>query len=228
MKTVLVVDDDAAIREMVKLALENNGYTVLEAGNTIEARQSLESGEADIILLDWMLPGQSGYEFMRALRRSPASNSIPVIMLTARDLEEEKIAALDIGADDYISKPFSIKELLARIKAVLRRSTPETGGDELTADGLVLDQASHHVTVGNELLRLAPVEYQLLHFFMLNPDRVYSRSQLIDKIWGNAVEIEERTIDVHIRRLRQALEPGGHDQMIQTVRGTGYRFSRRT
>mgnify|MGYP001816467830 FL=1 len=201
---------------------------MLEAGNTIEARQSLESGEADLILLDWMLPGQSGYEFMRSLRRSPASNSIPVIMLTARDLEEEKIAALDIGADDYISKPFSIKELLARIKAVLRRSTPETGGDELTADGLVLDQASHHVTVGNELLRLAPVEYQLLHFFMLNPDRVYSRSQLIDKIWGNAVDIEERTIDVHIRRLRQALEPGGHDQMIQTVRGTGYRFSRRT
>ena len=228
MNTVLVVDDDAAIREMVKLALESNGYSVLEAGNTIEARESLESGEADIILLDWMLPGQSGYEFMRSLRRSPASNSIPVIMLTARDLEDEKIAALDVGADDYISKPFSIKELLARIKAVLRRSTPETDGDELTADGLVLDQASHHVTVRGELLRLAPVEYQLLHFFMLNPDRVYSRSQLIDKIWGNAVEIEERTIDVHIRRLRQALEPGGHDQMIQTVRGSGYRFSRRT
>ena len=227
MKTVLVVDDDAAIREMIRMALESNGYAVLEAGDTIAARQSLETGEPDIMLLDWMLPGQSGYEFTRSLRNKPASNSIPVIMLTARDREEEKIAALEAGADDYISKPFSVKELLARIKAVLRRTSTEADSDTLSMAGLELSQASHRVTAANMPLKLAPTEYDLLLFFMLNPDRVYSRDQLIDKVWGDSADIEERTVDVHIRRLRKLLEPSGHHHLIQTIRGSGYRFSTR-
>lgn len=225
MNTVLVVDDDAAIREMIRMALESNGYAVLEAGNTITARQSLETGEPDIVLLDWMLPGQSGYEFTRSLRRKPASNNIPVIMLTARDREEEKIAALEAGADDYISKPFSVKELLARIKAVLRRSETESDDDVLKMGGLELDKTSHRVTAANAPLKLSPMEYQLLLVFMQNPERVYSRAQLIDRLRGSDGDIEERTIDVHIRRLRKVLEPSGHHHLIQTVRGSGYRFS---
>ncbi|MGB5260894.1 MAG: phosphate regulon transcriptional regulator PhoB [Gammaproteobacteria bacterium] len=225
MNTVLVVDDDAAIREMIRMALESNGYAVLEAGDTIAARQHLQTGQPDIMLLDWMLPGQSGYEFARSLRSKPASNDIPVIMLTARDREEEKIAALEAGADDYISKPFSVKELLARIKAVLRRSTKGVDGDILSMAGLELAHASHRVTAANRALKLAPMEYELLHFFMQNPERVYSRGQLIDKVWGNSVDIEERTVDVHIRRLRKLLEPSGHHHLIQTIRGSGYRFS---
>jgi two-component system phosphate regulon response regulator PhoB len=225
MNTVLVVDDDAAIREMIRMALESNGYAVLEAGNTIAARRSLETGKPDIILLDWMLPGQSGYEFARALRSKPASNDTPVIMLTARDREEEKIAALEAGADDYISKPFSVKELLARIKAVLRRSTRGVEADTLSMAGLELAHASHRVTAADGPLKLAPMEYELLHFFMLNPERVYSRGQLIDMVWGDSADIEERTVDVHIRRLRKLLEPSGHHHLIQTIRGRGYRFS---
>jgi two-component system phosphate regulon response regulator PhoB len=225
MSTALIVEDDAAIREMVRLALESTGYTVLEAGNTVDARQILVSDEPDIMLLDWMLPGQSGYELIRHLRREPARNDIPVIMLTARDREQEKIAALEAGADDYISKPFSVKELLARMNAVLRRSATEPAGDILQAAGLELDQSSHRVRAADVPLKLAPMEYHLLHFFMLNPERVYSRTQLLDRIWGNDADIEERTIDVHIQRLRKILEPTGHHSLIQTVRGTGYRFS---
>jgi len=225
MNTVLVVDDDPAIREMMRLALEQNGYAVLEAGDTIEARRLLGSGDADIVLLDWMLPGQSGFEFVRSLRRGAARNSIPVIMLTARNREQEKIAALEAGADDYISKPFSVKELLARVKAVLRRTAIAADGDILRMAELELDQASQRVSAARKRLELAPMEYQLLHFFMLNPDRVYSRTQLIDQVWGNNAYIEERTVDVHIRRLRMALEPSGHQHLVQTVRGSGYRFS---
>jgi len=225
MNTVLVVDDDAAIREMIRMALESNGYAVLEAGDTIAARRCLETGEPDIVLLDWMLPGQSGYEFTRSLRNKPASNSIPVIMLTARAREEEKIAALEAGADDYISKPFSVKELLARIKAVLRRAATESDDDVLKMGGLELDKTSHRVTATNAPLKLSPMEYQLLLVFMQNPERVYSRAQLIDRLRGSDGDIEERTIDVHIRRLRKVLEPSGHHHLIQTVRGSGYRFS---
>lgn len=225
MNTVLVVDDDAAIREMIRMALEGNGYEVLEAGDTIAARRCLETNEPDIVLLDWMLPGQSGYEFTRSLRNKPASNSIPVIMLTARDREEEKIAALEAGADDYISKPFSVKELLARIKAVLRRTSTGPDNDILEMGGLELDEKSHRVTASNAPLKLSPMEYQLLLVFMQNPERVYSRAQLIDKLRGRDVDIEERTIDVHIRRLRKVLEPSGHHHLIQTVRGSGYRLS---
>jgi two-component system phosphate regulon response regulator PhoB len=225
MNTVLVVDDDAAIREMITMALEGNGYEVIEAGDTIAARRCLETGKPDIVLLDWMLPGQSGYEFTRSLRNKPASNSIPVIMLTARGREEEKIAALEAGADDYISKPFSVKELLARIKAVLRRTSTGPDNDILEMGGLELDKKSHRVTASNAPLRLTPMEYQLLLVFMQNPERVYSRAQLIDRLRGHDVDIEERTIDVHIRRLRKVLEPSGHHHLIQTVRGSGYRFS---
>ena len=220
-----MVDDDPAIREMVRLALVRSGHTVLEAGNTIEARQQLAAGETDIVLLDWMLPGQSGLEFVRSLRGPPARNSIPVIMLTARDREQEKISALEAGADDYISKPFSIKELLARIKAVLRRTGTVHGKDVLRTAGIELDQASHRVTAAGQPLELAPMEYQLLHFFMQNPERVYSRTRLIDQVWGDHADVEERTVDVHIRRLRIALEPSGHHHLVQTGRGSGYRFS---
>jgi len=225
MNTVLVVEDDPAIREMVRLALEGDGYAVLEAGDTIEARQQLESGRPDIVLLDWMLPGQSGYEFTRSLRSKPKRDDTPVIMLTARDQEKEKIAALEAGADDYISKPFSIKELLARIRAVLRRTVPGGETEILRVAGIELDQASHRVSIGNNPVRLAPMEYHLLRFFMLHPDRVYSRCRLLDRVWENSTDIEERTVDVHIRRLRKILEPFGQDRRIQTVRGSGYRFS---
>jgi two-component system phosphate regulon response regulator PhoB len=225
MNKILIVDDDPAICEMLRLALERNGYTATEAGDATQARRILASDQPDIVLLDWMLPGQSGYEFVRSLRRTSVHNHIPVIMLTARDLEQDKIAALEAGADDYISKPFSVKELLARIKAVLRRTTATPGTDIIRVSGLALDPSSHRVHAGKQLIELSPLEYQLLHFFMLNPGRVYSRAQLIDHVWGSNSYIEERTVDVHIRRLRMTLEPSGNHLLIQTVRGTGYRFS---
>jgi len=225
MTTILVVDDDPAIREMIRLALTNRGYEVQEAGNALDARQTIASRAPDLILLDWMMPGQSGFEFARALRRDPEHRQIPVIMLTARDQEEDKVAALEAGADDYVAKPFSISELLARIKAVLRRTRQDSGGEILEAGMLRLDPGTHRVSINNNLLELAPMEFQLLLFFMIHPERVYSREQLIDRVWGTSVWVEERTIDVHIRRLRKSLEPSGHDRLIQTVRGAGYRFS---
>ena len=225
MSTILVIDDDPAIREMVKLALTGGGYQVQEAGNTLDARQAISNKAPDLILLDWMMPGQSGFDFARALQRDPGHRQIPVIMLTARDQDEDKVASLEAGADDYIAKPFSVSELLARIKAVLRRTTRDGEGEVLAAGVLHLDPSSHRVSISDTPLELAPVEFQLLLFFMQHPERVYSRQQLIDRIWGTGVYVGERTIDVHIRRLRKALEPAGHDQLIQTVRGSGYRFS---
>ena len=225
MLTILVIDDDPAIREMIRLALTRGGYEVQEAGNALDARQSITGHPPDLILLDWMLPGQSGFEFARALQRDSAHRQIPVIMLTARDQEEDKVAALEAGADDYVAKPFSVSELLARIKAVLRRTTLDTDGQILQTGTLRLDPASHRASTNDTPLELAPIEYQLLHFFMMHPERVYSRQQLIDRVWGTGVCVEERTIDVHIRRLRMALEPSGHDHLVQTVRGCGYRFS---
>ena len=227
MPTILVVDDDPAIREMVKLALTGGGYQVQEAGNALDARQAVSNKAPDLILLDWMMPGQSGFDFASALRRDPAHKHIPVIMLTARDQEEDKVSSLEAGADDYIAKPFSVAELLARIKAVLRRTAPDSQAEILAAGVLRLDPTSHRISINDAPLELAPVEFQLLQFFMEHPERVYSRQQLIDRIWGTGVYVGERTIDVHIRRLRQALEPFGHDQLIQTVRGSGYRFSSR-
>ena len=225
MLTILIVDDDPAIREMVRLALTGGGYEVQEAGNTLDARQSIVRQTPDLILLDWMLPGQSGFEFARALQRDATHKQIPVIMLTARGQEEDKVAALEAGADDYVAKPFSISELLARIKAVLRRTNRDSDREILEAGMLRLDPATHRVSINNTPLELAPMEYQLLLFFMIHPERVYSREQLIDHVWGTSVQVEERTVDVHIRRLRKTLEQSGHDRLIQTVRGTGYRFS---
>ena len=225
MLSILIVDDDPAIREMISLALANGGYEVQQAGNTMDARQAMSRQTPDLILLDWMLPGQSGFEFARSLQRDASFKQIPIIMLTARGQEEDKVAALEAGADDYVAKPFSISELLARIKAVLRRTRQDSGGEILEAGMLRLDQGTHRVSINNNLLELAPMEYQLLLFFMTHPERVYSREQLIDRVWGTSVWVEERTIDVHIRRLRKSLESSGHDRLIQTVRGAGYRFS---
>jgi two-component system phosphate regulon response regulator PhoB len=225
MPTILVVDDDPAIREMLKLALTHGGYDVQEAGNALDARKTITGHTPDLILLDWMLPGQSGFEFARTLQKDTAHRQIPIIMLTARDQEEDKVSALDAGADDYVAKPFSVSELLSRIKAVLRRSVRITDGEPLACGTLHLDPASHRTTVNNIPLELAPVEFQLLMFFMTHPERVYSRQQLLDQVWGTTTHVEERTIDVHIRRLRKALEPSGHNVLIQTVRGSGYRFS---
>jgi two-component system phosphate regulon response regulator PhoB len=225
MTTILVVEDDPAVREMIKLALASGGYALQEAGNTLDARQTIARQAPDLILLDWMLPGQSGFEFARALHRDSYHKHIPVIMLTARDQEEDKVAALEAGADDYVAKPFSVSELLARIKAVLRRTRQDSDGEILETGALRLDPATHRVSINDTSLELAPMEFQLLQFFMTHPERVYSRQQLIDRVWGTGTWVEERTVDVHIRRLRKTLEPSGHDQLVQTVRGSGYRFS---
>lgn len=227
MPTILIVDDDPAICEMIKLALSGSGYETLEAGNTLEARQAISRQTPDLVLLDWMLPGQSGFEFARSLQRDTTHKQIPIIMLTARGQEEDKVAALDAGADDYVAKPFSVSELLARIKAVLRRTQKSSGEEILEAGTLRLDPATHRASVNGTPLELAPMEYQLLLFFMTHPERVYSREQLIDHVWRSSGWVEERTIDVHIRRLRKSMESSGQDRLIQTVRGAGYRFSTR-
>ena len=226
MSCILVVDDDPAIREMVGMALTREGYTWLGAGNVLEARQLISSRKPDLILLDWMLPGQSGFEFARQLQKNKSGRTAPIIMLTARDQEEDKIAALEAAADDYISKPFSVNELLARIKAVLRRSAAHDDKERLEADGLLLDPGTCRVTAAETPVELSPLEYRLLHFFMTHRERVYSRQQLIEQVWDKDY-VEERTVDVHVRRLRKLLEPSGHDRLIQTVRSAGYRFSSR-
>lgn len=222
---ILIIDDEAPIREMVVFALERQGFQVSEAADTRQAMQQIETQMPELLLLDWMLPGISGVEFLRRLRRSPATAQLPVIMLTARGEEEDRIQGLELGADDYISKPFSTRELATRIKAVLRRYKAGSGEELLTAGDLSLDAVSHRVTVGDQAIELGPTEFRLLRFFMNNPERVYTRAQLLDHVWGENVYVEERTVDVHIRRLRKALAPSGHDNLVQTVRGSGYRFS---
>jgi two-component system phosphate regulon response regulator PhoB len=224
MPCILVVDDDAAIREMIGMALIREGYKLLEAGSALEARQVIASRRPDLILLDWMLPGQSGFELARQLHNDNSRNSPPVIMLTARDQEVDKVAALEAGADDYVSKPFSVSELLARIKAVLRRTAQHDENTLLEIDGLRLDPGTRRVTAAGTPVELSPREFRLLHFFMTHQERVYSRQQLIEQVWGTAY-VEDRTVDVHIRRLRKILEPSGHDRLIQTIRSAGYRFS---
>jgi two-component system phosphate regulon response regulator PhoB len=224
MPSILVVDDDPAIREMVRMALTRAGYDILEAGSALEARQIIASRKPDLILLDWMLPGQSGFEFARQLHSDNAHPPPSVIMLTARDQEADKIAALDAGADDYVSKPFSVSELLARIKAVLRRTTQHDNKEQLEIDGIRLDPGTCRVTAGEAPVELSPLEFRLLHFFITHRERVYSRQQLIEQVWDTA-HVEDRTVDVHIRRLRKILGPSGHDRFIQTVRSVGYRFS---
>ena len=224
---VLIVDDEPAIREMIRFSLMSNGFECTEADDTDKAQSSLKTDAPDLILLDWMLPGLSGLEFAQLLKRNPSTRNIPIIMLTARSEESSKVLGLNSGADDYVTKPFSPRELVARILAVLRRTRSETATNVLEIDDLILDPDSHRVRVGNQSLSLGPTEFRLLHFFMGHPERVYSRTQLIDLIWGKDVYVEERTVDVHIRRLRKALEPYSHDQLIQTVRSAGYRLSTR-
>jgi two-component system phosphate regulon response regulator PhoB len=222
---ILIVDDEPAIRQMVSLALSQANYDCLEAADTAEAQTKILADKPDLILLDWMLPKVSGMDYARQLRREKLTEDIPVIMLTARTEEEDKVKGLDSGVDDYITKPFSTRELLARIRALLRRTTPHAAEVTVESGGLSLDPVTHRVTAANKTLNLGPTEFRLLHFFMTHPERVHSRERLLNGVWGNNVYVEERTVDVHIRRLRKILTPTGHDQLIQTVRGTGYRFS---
>ncbi len=226
-KTVLIIDDEAPIREMIAVALEMANYRCLEASNARDGHALVVDQIPDLILLDWMLPGTSGIEFARRLKKDPATADIPIIMLTARTEEDSKVLGLEAGADDYITKPFSPRELVARLKAVLRRTTPAGKDSPVAVSGLTLDPGSHRVTAQGEVLPLGPTEYRLLQFFMTHQERVYSRTQLLDQVWGGNVYVEERTVDVHIRRLRKAL---GKDleHLIQTVRGAGYRFSEQT
>jgi two-component system phosphate regulon response regulator PhoB len=223
----LVVEDEQPIRDMVAFGLRRAGFDVLEAADSRAARAQLADRRPDLMLIDWMLPDMSGLELTRLIKRDKETAEIPIIMLTARALEQDKVAGLDSGADDYVTKPFSARELVARIHAVLRRGAGAAGGDTLEIEGLTIDQASHRVSVGERTVSLGPTEYRLLQFFSTHPDRVFTRAQLLDRVWGGNVYVEERTIDVHIRRLRKALEEHGYDRFVQTVRGSGYRFSTR-
>jgi two-component system phosphate regulon response regulator PhoB len=224
---ILIVDDESAIRQMVCLALSQANYDCIEAADTTEAQTKILADKPDLILLDWMLPGLSGVEYSRRLRREKLTRDIPVIMLTARTEETDKVTGLDSGADDYITKPFSTREMLSRIKALLRRTAPHAAESPVEIGGLMLDPVTHRVSARGQHLELGPTEFRLLQFFMSHPERVHSRERLLDSVWGNNVYVEERTVDVHIRRLRKVLTPTGHDQLIQTVRGAGYRFSAR-
>jgi two-component system, OmpR family, phosphate regulon response regulator PhoB len=227
-RQILIVEDERSIREMIAFALRRAGFGVQEAEDSRTARGMLVDARPDLLLVDWMLPDMSGLELTRLIKRDRETRELPVIMLTARAGEADKVAGLEGGADDYVTKPFSPRELLARINAVLRRSGSAAAVDErVEICGLVLDKASHRVTVGGNTVALGPTEYRMLEFFMTHPERVYSREQLLDRIWGGNVYVEERTIDVHIRRLRKALEEHGADRLVQTVRGSGYRFSAR-
>ena len=223
-KTVLIVDDEAAIREMIAVALQMAGYRCLEAENAQAAHAIIVDHQPDIILLDWMMPEVSGIELARRLKRETAYADIPIIMLTARSEEDNKIQGLEAGADDYITKPFSPRELIARLKAVLRRTATAGIDEPIEVEGLRLDPSSHRVSSGETELEFGPTEFRLLQFFMTHPERAYTRSQLLDQVWGGNVYVEERTVDVHIRRLRLALG-AQHEHLVQTVRGTGYRFS---
>ncbi|MDD3608269.1 MAG: phosphate regulon transcriptional regulator PhoB [Halothiobacillaceae bacterium] len=224
-KTILIVEDEKPIREMVAFALGRAGFEMIEAGDVAEAYEQMSSRLPDLILLDWMLPGASGLELARRLKRDELTRDVPIIMLTARGEEEDKVSGLESGADDYVTKPFSPRELLARIKAVLRRAAPDGESGVIEIDGLVLDPSSHRVMANETPLDMGPTEFRLLEFFMTHPERVYSRAQLLDRIWGRNAYVEERTVDVHILRLRKALSVQSFDAMIQTVRGVGYRFS---
>jgi len=227
MATVLVIDDEPDIREVMRFALEEAGFRVLEAGHADEARKTLLSDNADLILLDWMLPGRSGLELAKGLKQSSRTRRIPIIMVSAKGEEEDRVRGLETGADDYIAKPFSPREMVARVNAVLRRSRPGDLAAEIEIGGLRIDHVSHRVSANGRRIEVAPTEYRLLHFFMTHVDRAFSRSQLLDQVWGDQVYVEERTVDVHVRRLRKALEITGHDRLLQTVRGVGYRFSDR-
>jgi len=224
-RRILIVDDESAIREMIAMALELAGYDTLQASDAKTAHSIIVDEQPDMMLLDWMMPGTSGIELARRLRADPATKDLPIIMLTAKADEDNKVQGLEAGIDDYITKPFSPKELIARLKAVLRRSLPDVDEGVISIGGIILDPVSHRVSdASGQSLSLGPTEFKLLHFFMTHQDRAYSRGQLLDMVWGGNVYVEERTVDVHIRRLRKAIGPN-LENLIQTVRGTGYRFS---
>lgn len=222
---ILIVEDEAAIREMLGYTLMKEGFSFNEAADVEQARSFISKERPDLILMDWMLPGISGVDYARRIRNDPDTRDIPIIMLTARGGETDKIKGLETGADDYVTKPFSSKELLARIKAVLRRTTPAGIQGAIEVAGLVLDPETYRVTAHGETVDISPTEFRLLQFFITHPERVYSRAQLLDQVWGQNIYVEERTVDVHIRRLRKTLEPYGCENYIQTVRSVGYRFS---
>jgi two-component system phosphate regulon response regulator PhoB len=224
-KRILIVDDEPAIRDMVAFALRKGDYEPVHAADAREAASAIAERIPDLILLDWMLPGTSGLELARRWRRDELTRDVPIIMLTARGEENDRVSGLESGIDDYVVKPFSARELLARIKAVLRRSREDEDDGSVTVGSLRIDGAAHRVYGGDQPLTVGPTEYRMLHFLMTHPDRVYSRSQLLDHVWGGNAYLEERTVDVHIRRLRQALEPAGLQELVQTVRGSGYRLS---
>ena len=223
--TVLIVEDEDAIREMLVMVLDQSSFVSIEAADAEEAQKLLDDKIPDLILLDWMLPGISGVEWARRLKKEPVYKDIPIILLTARGEEEDKIRGLEICADDYMTKPFSPKELIARIRAVLRRSGKIQGQAQITLGDLILDTEQHRLSISDKQLEVSPTEFRLMQFFMTHPDKVYTRTQLLDQVWGRSVYIEERTIDVHIRRLRKILEEHGREDLVQTVRGFGYRFS---
>ena len=223
--TILVVDDETSIREMLVISLESAGYNVLQAENAKTAHSLVLDKHPDLILLDWMMPVTTGLELLRRLKRDEMTDHIPVIMLTAKAEESSKISGLDSGADDYIAKPFSPRELLSRVKAILRRVSREELKDTIVVGDLEFDPLEHRISVAGNLINLAPTEFRLLQFFLTHQERVYSRDQILDYVWGKNVYLDERTVDVHIRRLRKALSVAGHDEYVQTVRGAGYRFS---
>jgi len=224
-RQILVVEDEAPIREMITFVLEQNGFNCTEAENFETGLALIKEPYPDLILLDWMLPGGTGVKFAKELKRSEYTRSIPIIMLTARSDEEDKVQGFEAGVDDYVTKPFSPKELIARIKAVIRRVSPTSLEEVIEFHGLSLDPVAHRVTINERAVDLGPTEFRLLHFFITHVERVYSREQLLDNVWGTNVYVEDRTVDVHIRRLRKAISGAGHDSFIQTVRGAGYRFS---
>ena len=223
--TILIVEDEPAILELVAASLRRVGHRPVLAESAEQAQRLVDDALPDLVILDWMLPGMSGIEYARRLRAEARTRELPIILLTARSEEHDKVSGLEAGADDYLTKPFSPRELQARIKAVLRRRAPQMTEDCVDVEGLRIDPVTHRVTGNGKPIELGPTEFRLLHFFMTHAERVHSRSQLLDQVWGDHVFVEERTVDVHIRRLRASLEATGHDRLIQTVRGTGYRFS---
>jgi two-component system, OmpR family, phosphate regulon response regulator PhoB len=223
--SILVVEDEPAIQELLRVNLEDAGFAVHAVADAESAQARIRSALPDLILLDWMLPGQSGLAFARTLRGDARTRELPIIMVTARSDEADRVAGLEVWVDDYVTKPFSPRELRARIKSVLRRRAPESAQEALRVGTLELDPVTHRATAGGVPVALGPTEFRLLKFLMARPERVHSRTQLLDQVWGDHVYIEERTVDVHIRRLRLALEPAGHEQMIETVRGSGYRLA---
>lgn len=227
-KSILVVEDERPIREMLKFALEREGFRIRLAEDVATARLAMAEERPDLLLLDWMMPVTSGLDYARELKSSGTYADLPIIMLTARGEEEDKVRGLNLGCDDYVTKPFSTAELIARISAVMRRSVPGGQDEVIQVGDLSIDIAAQRVLVRGESINLGPTEYRLLHFFASHPERVYTREQLLDRVWGQNVYIEERTVDVHIRRLRKALAPAGLEGLVQTVRGTGYRFSQAT